>query len=267
MNFFHAVLIISLINTMISSIPELDGPNYGYLKTATSFLEVTCTFFFCIEFVLRLQGRSNSSPVSIFRYIDALCLVPGLVVVAVSGSSHSESVESTFQALAMLRVVRLLDFPYLKHEAGMIRRAFIEAWHLLAAPAYFALCVWVGTSALFLWFENSFNIDLPGHFNMAKEMTSLPEAMYWCCMFFGGTWVNVDFTLPGSLVCICYVIFGMAMLAISVGVIVEAVNSALRANQIEDAAMGKFVDDGAGADSTKLAERGVQYKKNTRCWW
>eukprot|EP00443_Scrippsiella_acuminata_P066892 CAMPEP_0115541670 /NCGR_PEP_ID=MMETSP0271-20121206/90590_1 /TAXON_ID=71861 /ORGANISM="Scrippsiella trochoidea, Strain CCMP3099" /LENGTH=76 /DNA_ID=CAMNT_0002974757 /DNA_START=4 /DNA_END=231 /DNA_ORIENTATION=+ len=64
-------------------------------------------------------------------------------------------------------------------------------------------------------------------------MTSVPAAMYWCSIFLIGEWANVDFTYAGSRLCIFYVFFGIAMFTIPVGIIAEAVQNAITAEDQE----------------------------------
>jgi len=72
-------------------------------------------------------------------------------------------------------------------------------------------------------------------------MTSVPAAMYWCCIYLTGEWANVDFTYAGSRLCILYVIFGIAMFSIPVGIIVESVKSGMEALEFERADMKMLV--------------------------
>merc|ERR1719401_1913063 len=125
----------------------------------------------------------------------------------------------------MMRAVRILNFPIFRREVHLIKRALANASGLLGVPAYLALNVWIMSSCLFMWFENYFKDDTP--FNESGNMRSLPETMYWCCIFLTGEWANIDFTIAGSRLCIFYVIFGIATFSLPVGIIVEAMKSTI----------------------------------------
>mmetsp|Transcript_47250 Transcript_47250/g.113336 ORF Transcript_47250/g.113336 Transcript_47250/m.113336 type:complete len:223 (+) Transcript_47250:72-740(+) len=125
----------------------------------------------------------------------------------------------------MVRAVRILEFQYFAREVTMIGRAIRDAIPQLAVPGYVSLCVWIQTSALFMWLENYYKDDTP---NMAEDMESVPHAMYWCCIFLTGEWANIDFTYAGSRLCIFYMIFGIAMFSIPIGILVEAVQSTIQ---------------------------------------
>merc|ERR1719188_115620 len=103
----------------------------------------------------------------------------------------------------------------------MIGRSLADASKLLVVPGYLSLSVWIQTSSLFMWLENFWGER--GEFSTKDSMNSVPASMYWCCIFLTGEWANVDFTFAASRLCIFYVIFGIAMFSIPVGIIVEAV--------------------------------------------
>merc|ERR1719188_2559069 len=114
----------------------------------------------------------------------------------------------------------------------MIGRSLAHASKLLVVPAYLSLSVWIQTSCLFMWLENFWGER--GEFSTKDSMNSLPETMYWCCIFLTGEWANVDFTFAGSRMCIFYVIFGIALFSIPVGIIVESVKNTIEMTAQEE---------------------------------
>merc|ERR1719229_1001269 len=119
----------------------------------------------------------------------------------------------------------------------MIYRSLCEAAPDLVIPGYLALNVWITTSALFMWLENYFKKEG----GEAENMTSVPATMYWCCIYLTGEWANIDFTYAGSRLSILYVIFGIALFSIPVGIIVGAMEATIEALELEKADMEEQV--------------------------
>jgi len=150
---------------------------------------------------------------------------------------HFRNFDDILEALLVIRVVRILNFPIFRREVTMIWRSLMDAGPQLVLPAYLSLNVWITTSALFMWLENYYQEEG----GEAENMTSVPAAMYWCCIFLTGEWANVDFTYAGSRLCIFYVIFGIAMFSIPVGIIVGSMRTTIEALELERADMQEMV--------------------------
>merc|ERR1719161_3468347 len=100
--------------------------------------------------------------------------------------------------------------------------------------------VWITSSAVFMWCENYYAESTPMG-GEAENMTSVPATMYWCCIYLTGEWANVDFTYAGSRLCILYVLFGIALFSIPVGIIVGAMQTTIEALELEKADMEEQV--------------------------
>ncbi|CAE7903543.1 kcna2, partial [Symbiodinium microadriaticum] len=231
--FFNTVLVVSLINTMAASIPEID--NNKTASTICLVVEAACTVVFIVDYVVRLLARPKSV-FNFFGIIDLIGCLPGIFVFynwLSRGHPHSDK-ESIAECFSMLRAVRILNFHVFQTEVQILGRVLQDASRKLAVPAYLALNVWITTSALFMWLENEWQNEAteceakhakeqcggPGTF---EDMPDVPSAMYWCSIFLTGEWANVDFTYAGSRLCIFYVVFGIAIFSIPVGILVEAV--------------------------------------------
>ncbi|CAE7458892.1 SEC14 [Symbiodinium natans] len=165
------------------------------------------------------------------------------------GKRAKESV-SDIESGSMLRALRILNFHMFHTEVRIIGRVLKDASAKLAVPAYLALNVWITTSALFMWFENEWKNEATaceakyaaeqcGGSGTYEDMPDVPSAMYWCSIFLTGEWANVDFTYAGSRLCIFYVIFGIAIFSIPVGILVEAVRGTLKMIALEEKAKQK----------------------------
>merc|ERR1719378_1393227 len=67
--------------------------------------------------------------------------------------------------------------------------------------------------------------------------------MYWCCIFLIGEWANVDFTYPGSRLCIFYVFFGIGIFSIPTGILVEAAQNFMQEGIEERKVIKKLMMD------------------------
>merc|ERR1719393_1247054 len=101
----------------------------------------------------------------------------------------------------------------------------------MAKPGYLALAVWINTSALFMWLEHfskeHYHDKIAVIADETEHMTSVPDAMYWCCIYLTGEWANVDFSFAGSRLSIFYVYFGISMFSIPTAIVVESVQASI----------------------------------------
>merc|ERR1719277_2956039 len=109
-------------------------------------------------------------------------------------------------------------------------------------PTYLSITVWVMASGLYMLLEHVYKheccpedaLSCPCPCGAAEYMTSVPAAMYWSAFFLVGEWAIVDFTVPAQRLCIIYVIFGIVLVSIPVGILVEAVESTMRIKADEE---------------------------------
>lgn len=259
---FGAVLVMNLLATMAMSLPELDQARKGatvssWTKDLLLYFEVLCTFVFSYEWSVHAWAH----PKLMHRFwsiFNLLCLIPGLILCACELHSRvnmSESLESGLQGIILLRAIRILHWPCFRREVHMMCRAMHNAAPCLASPAYLALNIWIFGSALFMYLENSYE-QLEKETNdkrlagTAESMQSIPEAMYWCCIYLTGEWANVDFTFAASRLCIFFVAFGVAVFAMPVGIIVEAFQSTIQTvarEELDTQALMEMIESEAGA--------------------
>lgn len=229
--FFNLAVVVALVNSLVASIPEIDDTELG--RRITLGIELVCTCIFLIEYMMRLVARPSTGT-SFWGLTELVCCMPGL---AIMGSELLAKLmpqqkdyileKRTFrvvEAMGMIRGVRILYFSYWRHETGIIGQVIRDVIPQLAVPGHLALNVWISTSALFMWLENAYKEEG----GTAEDMPDVPSAMYWCCIFLTGEWANVDFTYAASRLCIFYVIFGITMFSIPVGIMTEAVQNTLQ---------------------------------------
>ena len=90
---------------------------------------------------------------------------------------------------------------------------------VLTAAGIVSFVVWVGGASLFYYAE------LGGQQRYNDEdivvFSSIPEALYYCAMFLVGDWEVLDFTPMGSVLCVILSVFGVAIVAVPVGILFE----------------------------------------------
>lgn len=247
--FFGAILIIDLLNAAVRTLPEWDLARFSYIEDRMRVAECVFTMVFVVEYLIFFMAAPpprSTSMLRPWRLFDLICLFPGLIEIFYQVGKTTDirgtQAEAVLESLVMIRVVRILEFPIFAREVTMISRSLADAAHMLVVPAYLSLSVWIFTSSLFMWLENYWGHWLKGTPVEDGEvstgddaMTSVPASMYWCSIFLTGEWANVDFTFAASRLCILYVIFGISMFSIPVGIIVEAVQSTMELMAQEEA--------------------------------
>uniref|UniRef100_A0A7S1REF9 Ion transport domain-containing protein n=1 Tax=Alexandrium catenella TaxID=2925 RepID=A0A7S1REF9_ALECA len=256
MLFFNATLIVSIIATMVASLPETE--RHAPVEYACLSVVAVSTVVFIVEYVIRVVACPEKAT-EFFRILDLVCCLPGFIKLGVSiayGRNGAPYLEASIEALSMIRAARILEFSVFAREVNVMSGAFRDSMRKLVIPAYLAVSVWIVTSALFMWMENYFSDEKT---NVADSMPSVPDAMYWCCIFLTGEWANVDFTFAGSRLCIFYVLFGISMFSIPVGIIVEAVqtNVTKQADEIKQFQMlmtmsSKGAEEAAGSEAEEV---------------
>jgi hypothetical protein len=123
---------------------------------------------------------------------------------------------SILQAVVMLRVVRFVDHPMFQQHNFLIWRAMRESLNNIPIALCFGLYVWVFAACAFSWCETL------ADGKAQRELSSIPNALYWTSIFLVGEWSIVDFSTSGSRLCIFFCIFGKMVCAIPLGIVQEA---------------------------------------------
>lgn len=232
-----SALLLNVMNTMFTTIPQVErvtlAGTWMYPKTVYTCrsIELICTCIFIFEYYVRFFSASGNKLMSIFRpfrIVDGLCLIPGIMQLIFNCTTpefqqgNGSWLDDIIDCLLTLRVVRVLDFAPIRGQSQMIMRALSQAMENIAIPAILALDIWVLSAAMFMFTESFYNSDEKDH------MFTMPDSLFWTSIFLIGEWANVDFSPgAGSRLCIFYCLFGVAMFAIPVGLIVEAVQSTM----------------------------------------
>jgi len=234
-----AILTFNLVCVMLESMPEVrqgraasahrqaDAPGKELYPTIFMGFEALCTLFFIVEYCVGLgAARSSVSDrfsrrVYVFRpmrILDLLCILPCFLMAAGLGTRH-ESV--TVETLRVLRVFRIFSWPIFEREMQCIGNAMGTIWSTLLSPLCLAIMLWTLTTVMFFHFENV--KDGP----QKEAFSTLPITAYYTAIFLLGEWAMVDFCWQNAIICCFYNLLGVAIFAIPVGLISEAVQVAL----------------------------------------
>lgn len=227
MSMCHVALIVNIFATLIESIPEVNQ-NLDALNIL-NIVELLTGYIFVLEYMIHLSTSSRISQEILkpARLLDLWCLLPVFVRLWLMGKGMSfYSIEAPFRQVLEIavvsRVLRVLDIPFIRKTGQKAFRAVMAALSSLVQPAVLAVIIWITTASVFMWLENLYN-------GRDKEnMRAMPETLYWTSIYILGEWANVDFSPgAGSRMCIFYCLFGVAVFAVPVGLMMEAVEATL----------------------------------------
>merc|ERR1711998_22077 len=91
------------------------------------------------------------------------------------------------------------------------------------------LVIWVLSASAFYVFERH-NLRL----NNGHAFENIPNSLYYTAIFLAGEWGQVDFTLPGKILCVLLVAVGVALFGIPIGSIFEAFTGELGDDEEEE---------------------------------
>jgi len=238
MNAFDAVLLVNIFCTMIGTMPEIDGIKHR--RDVLFYQEMFCNVCFLTQYVLRITAYGLKSATKPARLLDLFCLLPLFMADLWIGDAplpnHTHNGDHTTCAkgwflfltkLALLcRVFRVLDFPWMRRHFGLMASVAHNSVSFLAVPIFFFVSVWILTAMLFCWVETYYDGQAQ------RELSSIPQALYWASIFLVGEWSIVDFSSGGgNRLCIMYCFIAIMVYAILTGIVGEAMQTALMKNK------------------------------------
>eukprot|EP00928_Gymnodinium_smaydae_P060402 TRINITY_DN4405_c1_g1_i1.p1 TRINITY_DN4405_c1_g1~~TRINITY_DN4405_c1_g1_i1.p1 ORF type:complete len:1455 (-),score=327.65 TRINITY_DN4405_c1_g1_i1:88-4452(-) len=242
--FFHITLLLSLVNAMAMSLPEMDenqlykSEGWSHTYLALLIFSQIYNIIFITEYITYVIARP-ARMFSFWRVVDLLCILPGIAKLlfhVYKNSDKHPTIEAFIDAFAMMRAIRVLNFPYYRHEMHLIGRSLWDARYRLLLAFYLGFNVWIVTSAVFMWAENYYAEEKHGLEVYEKgNMYSLPATMYWTCIYLTGEWANCDFTYFGTRLCIFYCFFGIGLFSVPLGILTEAVQNVIEQVAVEKA--------------------------------
>eukprot|EP00936_MAST-01D_sp_MAST-1D-sp1_P001188 g1188.t1 len=164
---------------------------------------------------------------SFFGVADILAIAPWWVeIIFWAGDPPHATVFRVF------RVFRVLELEHFLEAFTLLDDAFRECSATLAATGLLGAMIWIGCATLFYIFEknNDNVVDDDGN----HAFRDLPNSLYMVAIFLGGEWGQIDFTVPGKVVCIFLCVAGIALYAIPVAAIFDAFQSMLSRDEDDE---------------------------------
>ncbi|CAK0804617.1 unnamed protein product [Prorocentrum cordatum] len=135
---FNCLLCFNLLCTLFSSLPEWNRHGGGRVGSALLWLEMGCTIAFTFECMMHFIATPRFS---YWRIIEIICILPGMFEIAYSAQQslgvqgeRNGYLDDVFEALLVVRVVRILNFSVIRREVTMILRTLEEAAPQLLPP-------------------------------------------------------------------------------------------------------------------------------------
>lgn len=233
----NIALIINVVNTLIGTIPEVEASRS--VLQVVDFVELFTGYIFVLEYMMHLgsSARVSREILKPMRLIDLFCLIPTFVRMWLVGAafrwrSIHPRFEHVLEIALVCRVIRVLDFPLVRKTGEKTFRAVVAALSSLVQPAVLALMIWITSASVFMWVEHMY------HGPDEENMSAMPETLYWTSIYIIGEWANVDFSPgAGSRMCIFYCLFGVAVFAVPVALMMEAVDTTLNSIHEEQKAL------------------------------
>eukprot|EP00899_Mesostigma_viride_P007563 jgi/Mesvir1/16808/Mv15172-RA.1 len=187
-------------------------------------LEAASVAVFTLDYACRLLAASCNrvyrySPwryaTSFYGLVDLLSIVPWYV----EQSFWITRIRCDATSFRVLRLLRLLQLERFVSAFTLMDDVFYRSRDTLACAGLLAVIILVAGSTLF------YLVEPRGSHGGAFD--SIPSAMYYCCVFLGGEWAVIDFTIPGQVVCCLFCLLGITLFAIPLGTLFEAFGDTL----------------------------------------
>mmetsp|Transcript_40663 Transcript_40663/g.101698 ORF Transcript_40663/g.101698 Transcript_40663/m.101698 type:complete len:189 (+) Transcript_40663:180-746(+) len=164
---------------------------------------------------------------SFFGTADFVALLPYYLDVGMA--AYGRPVD--FAVLRVLRLFRILQLEHFTEAFTLIDDVFRQCKDTLVATSFLAVIIWVGAAYAFFLTEK-------GNPNVGGAFDNIPNSLYYTAIFLSGEWGQVDFTLPGKVICCLLVVAGIGLYSIPVGALFDAFGEVL-AEQKEEEEKGK----------------------------
>ncbi len=215
-----ALLIFILISIVLVSLESVKSIAEKY-QTTLFYLEWVLTFFFTVEYILRIyMVRKKSAYIfSYYGLIDLLSLLPSYIGLFISGAQGL----IVIRALRLLRIFRILKLSRYVHDSTMIVSA-LKASRSKISVFVFAVVMMViiiGTVMYLVEGEES-------------GFGSIPESIYWAIV----TLTTVGYgdiaptTTLGRFIASFVMILGYGVIAVPTGIVTAEISNTSKKTKI-----------------------------------
>ncbi|NND33557.1 MAG: ion transporter [Saprospiraceae bacterium] len=198
-------IIISVITVLIESVNYYHDNYYRLLRT----IEWILTFFFTIEYILRLYcvRKPWKYATSFYGIIDFLAILPSYLAIFIVGGQSL----MVIRALRLLRVFRIFKLGSFMVQGNVILQSIRQSRNKIAVFLYFIVIMVTIIGSLMYFLEGDVN----------EAFDSIPTSIYWAVV----TLTTVGYgditpvTSIGKFMSALVMILGYAVIAVPTGIV------------------------------------------------
>ncbi len=220
---FDVVLLIaiftSVIVVMLETVPHIHDNYYTLFYT----LEWIFTFFFTIEYIVRIYTVFSPKKYifSFYGIVDLLSILPSYIGILIAGS-HSLMV---IRALRLLRVFRIFKLGNFLFESQVIMKSLKESRNKITVFLTFIIIMVTIFGSIMYLIEGSASND---------SFDSIPRSVYWAVVTL--TTVGYGDIAPitplGQFIAALIMIMGYAVIAVPTGIVTSEFTRAYKTRKL-----------------------------------
>lgn len=204
-----SLIIISILAVMLESVSSIDS-RYG---TALNIIEWVVTFFFSVEYILRIWivKQPRKYIFSFYGIIDLMAILPSFLEIFFAGA-HGMII---IRALRLLRVFRLFKLTRYTSESNQLMRALKASRTKISIFLFTVVTIVIVIGTLMYLVEGEEN-----------GFTSIPKSIYWAITTL--TTVGYGDIAPGTnlgqFLASIVMIIGYAIIAVPTGIVTAEIS-------------------------------------------
>ena len=204
-----SLIIISILAVMLESVSSIDS-RYG---TALNIIEWVVTFFFSVEYILRIWivKQPRKYIFSFYGIIDLMAILPSFLEIFFAGA-HGMII---IRALRLLRVFRLFKLTRYTSESNQLMRALKASRTKISIFLFTVVTIVIVIGTLMYLVEGE-----------ANGFTSIPKSIYWAITTL--TTVGYGDIAPGTnlgqFLASIVMIIGYAIIAVPTGIVTAEIS-------------------------------------------
>lgn len=209
---FDITVMIAIVISLIVAFVESKPAVVGHFKTALTVLEYVLTFFFTIEYILRIYSAPNrkAAILNLFSIIDLLAILPlYLSFIPCLSSARYFFILRAFQLIRIFRVLRLFTFI---NEGLLLLESIKRSLRKIAVYFLFVLILVTILGTIMFMVEGG---------QPDTQFTSITTSIYWAIV----TLTTVGYgditpvTSIGRLLSSLIMILGYTIIAVPTGIV------------------------------------------------
>jgi len=209
---FDITVMVAIVISILVAFVESKPAVVGHFKTVLTVLEYVLTFFFTIEYVLRLYSSPDTKKeaLNIFSIIDLLAILPlYLSFIPCLSTTRYFFILRVFRLMRIFRVLRLFTFI---NEGFLLLESIKKSLHKIAVYFLFVLILVTILGTIMFMVEGG----QPG-----TQFTDIGTSIYWAIV----TLTTVGYgditpvTLIGRMLSSFIMILGYTIIAVPTGIV------------------------------------------------